>query len=505
MSRTNNSIRNIKFAIIGQGMALIVSFIARMVFVKVLGAEYLGVNGLFTNLLSILAFAELGIGTAITYSMYKPLAVRDINQIKTLMRLFKRAYLTIGTSILILGLSFTPFLDKLLKDMPNIDHLPLIYIMFVINSSISYFYSYKRSLIIADQKYHIDTLYRYGFKIALDILQIIVLLITKNFLLFLALQTVMTFLQNLSISRKAEKMYPYIKEKNIKKMDVGTKNTIIKNVKALIYHKVGSIVVMGTDNILISKFVGIAAVGIYSNYYLIIGAVNTVSGVMFQSMTASIGNLGVTANKEKKLFVFDCLNFITFWIYGFSSIALLILFNPFIEIWLGDEFLFPMLITLLIVLNFYVGSMRKSVLTFREALGLYWYDRYKPLFEAGINLVVSIILVNKIGISGVFVGTFFSTITTCFWVEPYILYKHGFNHPVRSYFFRYLFYTLTIVFTGYVTWTITEKVGSSSILALILKICIVTIVPNVIFGIFYSKTKEFKYFKKLILSKLIRK
>jgi O-antigen/teichoic acid export membrane protein len=502
MSRTNNSIRNVKYAIIGQGLALIISFIARMIFVKTLGAEYLGINGLFTNILSILAFAELGIGTAITYSLYKPLAEKDIEQTKTLMRLFQKAYLTIGIIILILGTGLTPFLGYLIKDMPDIENIPLIYLMFVVNSAISYFYSYKRSIIIADQKHYIDTIYRYGFRIVLEISQIIVLILTQNFIMFLALQFIMTFLQNIGISKKADKLYPYIKDKNVEKLDTHTKNTIVRNVKALIYHKVGSIVVMGTDNLLISKYVGIVAVGIYSNYYLIIGAVNTVSGVMFQAVTASVGNLGVTATKERKLFVFECLNFITFWIYGFSAISLIILFNPFIEIWLGEEYLFSMLLTTLIVLNFYISSMRKSVLTFREALGLYWYDRYKPLFEAGINLIVSVILVKMIGIAGIFIGTFISTITTCFWVEPYILYKYGFKHSVKTYFLRYFTYTVTILIAGVITWYLCETVEGTSILALILKIIISILVPNTIFVIVYSKTKEFKYFKNLFKTKL---
>jgi Membrane protein involved in the export of O-antigen and teichoic acid len=502
MSRTTNAIRNITYAIVGQGLALIIGFISRIVFIHILGAEYLGINGLFTNILSILSLAEMGFGTAIVYTMYKPLAERDNYKLRALMNLYKNAYIIIGIIIAIVGAALTPFLSFFIKEIPNVPYIQLIYLMFVANSSISYFYSYKRSLIIADQKKHIDTFYRYFFYFLLNIAQIVILLFTKNYILFIGLQIISTFIENVCISKKVDKLYPFLKERGKTKLDKEEKNIIGRNVKAMVYHKIGGIVVMGTDNILISKFVGVIQVGIYSNYLLIINALNSILGLAFQSITASIGNLGVTETNEKGLFIFECINFIGFWIYASVSICLINLINPFIRLWLGSDYLFPMPLVIIIIVSFYLTGMRKSVLTFRDALGLFWYDRYKSIFEAAINLVVSILLAQKIGVAGVFIGTIISTLTTCFWVEPYILFKYGFKTSAIPYFERYIKFSLFLLFVGGITWLICTIFPDGSFMGFIYRLLVSAVVPNIIFLVVFWRCKEYKYLLSIIKNRL---
>ena len=200
-TRTSSTIKNLFWAFIGQGIGLIISFISRIFFLKILGSEYLGLNGLFTNILTVLSLAELGIGTAIIYSLYRPLAVKDELKIKQLMFFYKKTYIIIGIIILILGIAITPFLKYLINDIPNIDYIWLIYILFVIYTSVSYFYSYKRNLIIADQNRYIATIYRYLFYILLNITQIIYLVITKDYFGFLVLQIIFTILENIFVSK----------------------------------------------------------------------------------------------------------------------------------------------------------------------------------------------------------------------------------------------------------------------------------------------------------------
>ena len=207
MSRTSNAVRNIKYAIVGQMLGILASFIGRLAFVKILSVEYLGLSGLFTNILSILSLAELGVGTSINYSLYKPLANKDEKRISALMLIYRKAYTIIGTLIGLLGISLTPFLHYLVKDLPNIPNIRAIYILFVLNSALSYFFTYKRALIIADQKRYIATLYRYGFFIVLNIVQIIALCITRNFFVYLGLQLLFTLSENIMISKKADKLY----------------------------------------------------------------------------------------------------------------------------------------------------------------------------------------------------------------------------------------------------------------------------------------------------------
>lgn len=512
MMRVNNSIRNIITALIGQGIGIIMSFISRLIFINVLGSEYLGVNGLFTNLLSLLTLAEMGIGGAIIYSLYKPLAIKDTIQIKKLMYFYETTYRWIGIIIFFLGISLVPFLDYIIKDQPNIPNLTYIYILFLINTVASYFFAYKRSLIIADQKNYIATIYRYGFYIILNLIQIIILITTHSFILFLIAQIIITVLENILVARKADKIYPFLKQKTKIRLDKETKKEITKNVKAMMCHRIGGVVVNGTDNILISSFIGIVWVGLYSNYYLIINALNIIIGQVFSAVTASVGNLNVLESKEKSYYMYKRILFINFWIAGFCGICLAILFNPFITLWIGYEYLFENYFVIIIVVNFYIAIVRKATLVYRDAMGLFWQDRYKPIFESIINIVVSVLLAIKLGIAGIFIGTFISTMTTAFWVEPYILYKYGFEMNVRDYFFRYIKYTAVILVTGIITQQICTVFTTVTWMSLFGRAVVCLIVPNLIFVACFYRTDEFKYFWNLfkeivgkVLSKAKRK
>lgn len=500
MQRISSSVKNLVYALVGQAAGVGINFFARIIFLKILTAEYLGLNGLFSNILSMLSLMELGVGSAMTFSLYRPLATKNTEKVKSLMRLYRISYITIGVLILVVGIAITPLLPYFIDEMPDInENINIVYILFVVNTAISYFYSYKRSLINSDQKRYIATAYRYIFYFLLNVAQIIVLYVTKNYIWYLVTQIIFTFMENVVISRKADKMYPYLKEKDIKSLEKEDTNKIKKNIIATVGHKIGTIVVNGTDNLLLSKFVGLIPVGLYSNYYLITNALNTILGQIFTSITASVGNLVAIESKEKTYSVFKKIFFLDFWIYGFSSICLIVLFNDFITIWLGSEYLFSLGIVLMIVINFYIAGMRKAVLTFRDATGLYWEDRYKPFVESIINLVASIILVHTLGTIGVFIGTFISTMTTCFWVEPYILYKHEFGLSIKSYLKKYVIYTLLVIVTGIIIVVLCNIINVSGILGFIIKTLICVILINVIFFIMMSRTEEFKYFRNLAI------
>ncbi len=501
-TRTSYTVRNIRFALIGQAAALLVSFIARRVFLQVLGGEYLGINGLFDNILKLLSLAELGVGAAITFSLYQPLAANNREQIAVLMGLYRKTYAIIGTAVCIIGFALTPFLSSLVKDMPSIPSIRLIYLLFVANSALSYFFAYKRSLLIADQKRYLATLYRYGCFCVLSVLQIALLLVTRNYLLYLLLQLFFTLAENLLISRKANVLYPYIRKPSFKKLDAKTYSVIKHNVFAMVFHKIGGVVVAGTDSVLLSRLVGLLAVGVYSNYYLVTNALNTIYNLLYQSVTASIGNLGVEADEDKLTDVFWKMDFFTAWLQGFTFVCLINLFNPFISLWVGKEYLFPFPVVLAISVSFYLTGMRKSVLTFRDALGLYWHDRYKPVFESIINLGVSIWLGIELGAVGVFIGTIISTLVTCFWVEPYVLFHYGLHRSVWLYFKRYLLYLAVTGFAAAVTYACCCFVPSDGVLYFLLRTGICICVPNGIYLLVFYKTKAFRYFVSLIKRKV---
>ena len=494
MSRISKSIKNVTYAFVGQIFALIISFFSRIIFIKILGAEYLGINGLFTNILTMLSLAELGIGEAITFSLYKPLKEKNIKNCTMLMQLYKKVYYIIGIVIFLIGILFTPFLEYFIGEMPDISNIYFIFILFVINSSVSYFFSYKRNLIIADQNRYIATLYRYSIYFIMNVFQIIYLLLFNDYIGFLLIQIISTIVENLLISKKANKMYPYLKNKEKIRLNEEYKKTIKNNTKAMMMHKVGSAIVISTDNILLSKLVNLVAVGIYSNYYLVINALHTIFSQIFTSLTASVGNLCVSEKKEKQESIFKKTNFLNFWIYSIATTSLICLFNHLIILWVGEKYLFDFYTVCLLGINFYITGMRKSVSVFREASGLFYIDRWKAIVEAIVNLVFSVIFALKFGAFGVFLGTFISSITVCVWVEPFVLYKYGFNKNFKYYVFKYLEYIIVTLINTILTFFVLKIFNDYSIFTF-----------NTIIIILYRNSNEYKYYKNILLKQTFNK
>lgn len=508
MSRTRNSVRNLSYAIVGQIIGFVISFIARIFFIRVLGREYLGLNGLFTNILTILSLAELGVGEAITFSLYKPLAENDIKKCTMLMQVYKKVYTIIGCAILVIGVSLTPFLHLIIKNMPNIPYIELIYILFVINTAVSYFFSYKRNLIIADQKRYIATFYRYLAHALFTFLEIIYLILFKNYIGYLLIMIAATLADNIMVSRKADKMYKFLNTNKKVPLDPESKDKIIKNTKAMMMHKIGGVVVNSTDNILLSMFVSLDSVGLYSNYFFITNALNSITTHVFNSVTASVGNLFATSDSKNAYRVFKDVYFLDYFMYSFIAVSLLCLFNPFIELWIGKDYLFGFDVICIIVINFYITGMRKAVLTFREASGLFYKDRWKAVFEAIINLVASIILAIYLGTFGVFLGTFISSVTVCVWVEPLVLYKYGFKVKLIEYFKLYFMYAIITIGCCALTYYLCSFITYGRWVSLFLKALLCLIIPNTVNIILFRNTEPYQYFKRLfkrIFSKLRRK
>jgi len=506
--RTENSAKNILTSWGGQILMLLLKLVARNIFVSVLSEEYLGVNGLFSNILSMLSLAELGIGTAIIYSLYKPIEQNDTKNIAAIMQFYKKVYLTVGVFVAVIGTALTPFLSIFIKDMPDIKYLQLIYILFVMDSAVSYFFSYKATYVEANQKNYIVTIIKNTGTLVLTGLQIAVLLITKNFILYIAMQAIMTLVSNTAISMIADKMYPVLKSPEKQKMDPEILKKIKQNTGAMVFHKAGGIIVFSTSSIVLSKWVGLAEVGLYSNYCMIISSIEKLLEMVFSAITASVGNLAVATNEKKTKEVFDVAYFTAFWLYSFCGICLLNLINPFIAMWVGEEYLVSMPIVIVFIANFYIKGMRKPTLSFNNAMGIFWYNRYMPIFESGINIVVSIILAKNFGMIGVFIGTLISSITTCVWNEPYVLFKYGFKQSVRSYFDKYLKYLIIMVALCFGSYFICNLVTVTGILGMANKLVICLIVPNVVVIIMFYKTFEFKYLKDIcfgLVKKMLKK
>lgn len=494
-SRTENSIINSAMSIVTQVLTVVLNFAVKTVFIKMLSDEYLGVNGLFTNIITMLSLADLGIGIAIPYSLYKPLAKKDEHKINVLMNFYKKVYTIIGIAVLLIGLSLTPFLGLIIKDIPkNVPHLSLIYILFVIHSASSYFFVYKKFLIDSDQKGYITSRIIFTFSTLLSIIQIILLVTTKNYILFLLSSIILVIIQNIYISSKANKLYPFIKNKTDEKLEKEDMEGIKKNVSSLFIYKVGTVIMNGTDNIIISKFIGLIIVGFYSNYVLIINSITTVLNQIFNAITSSIGNLVVTTNKKRSKEVYDNLNFANFWLYALFGVCIIVLINPFINIWIGKKYVMGFSIVFLLVLNFYVLGMQSVTNSFRNAYGLFWIAKYRPIIMVIINIVISVVLVQFIGIEGVLIGTLVSRLVTTAWLDPYIVHKYGFEISPKSYYIDYLKYLVIFIAISIILNYFVSMIAINNIFILILIAILVVISVNVILVLLFFKTSEFNYF-----------
>lgn len=492
-SRTEYSARNTTSAVLFRMTAIVLGYVTRVIFTRTLSEAYVGINGLFTDILNVLALSEMGVGTAITYALYQPIAKADREKQKSLMQLFCWLYRLIAVFVLGAGLLVIPFLGKLIRNQPDIEHLVLIYLMYLASSVLSYLLIYKRTLLDAHQLLYVGTIYRSVFLVLQNVLQIVALIRTQNFILFLSIHILCTLLANISLSAEANRRYPYLRDREVQPLQKSEKKKIFDSMQAMLMHKVGNVVVNNTDNLLLSAMVGIVSVGRYSNYYLVIGSVRQVLDEAFRGVTASVGNMGVTEKPERIHKIFEVAFFTGQWLYGFAAICLFELLNPFVEISFGQNYLFSRNVVFILCLNFFVTGMRSATLVFRDSLGLFWFDRYKSVVEALINLVASILLAYPFGTAGVFIGTLISTVTTSLWVEPYMLYKHHLGAPVLPYFIRYALYSGVVGGIWFLTDGICDLIEGSVWIVLGGRFLICMVVPNVLLLLCYCRTKEFRY------------
>lgn len=498
MSRTKKSLKNVKFTFIVYILNILLQFFGRTIFLRFLTVEYLGINGLFSNILSILNLTELGIGSAMVYALYKPCAENDINALKQIMFLYKRLYWLIGIIIFIIGGLLTPFLPFLINRMPsNLGNIYIFYWMFLVNTVISYFFTYKRSLIICYQKQYITTITNFIKNVIICFFQIIILFLTRNYYFYLVIQIIFTVIENYVISCIADREFPFLKEKT----SYPPKDVLIdiqRNVLAMSFHKIGGAIVNGTDNLIIAKFVSLSATGLYSNYSIIISACTSLITQIFFSITASVGNLVVSEKLEKVYIVFKRIYFVNFIIYYISSIGLFVLINDFISLWLGNDYLLSNFVVFFIILSYFSNGMRRTVLMFKDAKGLFWNDRYKPLVESIFNLLLSIPLTIYFGIAGTFIGTVFTNIFVSGLVESYILFKRGFNMCLRKYLLLQCRYYFLFFWGILVCYTITNMINLNCPFKIFIDgFVIILIMFFNLFIIFYN-SDELKYLTSLI-------
>jgi O-antigen/teichoic acid export membrane protein len=488
-SRSENAFKNITIGIGSQLIILFSSFISRTIFIQQLGAEYLGVNGLYSNILAVLSLAELGIGNVMVYSLYGPVAEKNEAKINALLNFYKKTYRKIALAVFIIGICLIPLLDVITKSEMVYSELVLYYILFLLNSIVSYFVAYKAALINVDQKMYILQRLTTIITLCKEIFQITFLLITKSYILYLCIQIIFTVLNNYFISLKADKLYPFIKVK-MNSIKIDTDN-IKDNIKSVFIYRIGSVIMNNTDAILISIIIGTVSVGYYSNYNLIITTVILFIGMFIKTIYSSIGNLNAEGNKQKSYEFFNSLLLFFHGLSTFFSLTFLVVFNDFITIWLGESYLLGTDVVVAIVVNFYIQHIIAPVWIYRETMGLYSQIKYVMIIAAVINLILSIILGIQWGFAGIIIATAISRILTTVWYEPRFLYRIKFNQPISSYWSRQIKYMFISLIAAYLSVLLTKNI-TTALSLIIVKILIVFIIVIVTFGITNFKSKEFK-------------
>lgn len=503
-SRTKNATRNILGGIVNSIVTIFFPFIIRTIVINKLGIDYLGLNSLFISVLQLLSLAELGFSSAIVYSMYKPVADNDKKKICALLSLYKKAYQIVGLSILFLGIIIIPFLPNLVKgSIPEDINVQLVFIIYLINTVISYLmFSYKNSLLIAHQRYDITNNINTILMSIQYIGQIIILFVFKDYYLYILTVPFTTILNNFVTAYIVNKRFPQYVCGG--KLDKKTISDIKRRISGLVIFKITTTSRNGINSIFISSYIGLTSLAIYNNYYYIIGSLGVLLNVITTSMNASIGNSIVTESVEKNYKDFKILNFIYMIISGWFTILLIILYQPFMKIWVGENFLLPMSVMVMISAYFYVLRMGDIRGIYNDSAGLWWEQRYRTIAEATINILLNWFLVIKFGVFGVVLATLITIIIFGFCLSGIITFKHYFGlNKIKEFFNSHLLYAAITFSIAFVVYMITDIIAlDNMIIDFILKGIFGTIITLAIYFIIYFKTEIFKDSVNFIKTKI---
>lgn len=508
-SRAHYSMVNSTVSVVCKVAAILFGYLTRVVLIRTLSTDYVGLNGLLVNILGALSLTMMGLSTALAYAMYVPAAQGDEAKQRSLLRLYGKVYRAFALGVLCFGALLYPFLPLLLRKPWEAGSLPLILALHTVNAALSYCWAYKGMMFLVSQRDYVNELFTAAFTILQSIAQCVVLLLTRDYFLFLLLYLCCTLLRNICTTWYAERKFPLLYGEEYAPLEREEYRGILRNIRAILLNRVGAVVISNTDNLLLTYFFGLAAVGAYANYFLIIASVGQVLDRVVYGITASVGNLGATEGPEQVGKVYRASLLATSWLYGFAAICLAELLGPFVELSFGSDYLLPRSLTLVLCLNLYLNGMRSVTMVFRDSLGLMWYDRHKSIAEALINLFASIWLVRAMGMTGVFLGTTVSIVLLPFWLEPLVLYRRYLKQPMAPYFARYFTYFAVSALAFGATAAICRHIGGSALARLLLSLPVCLTVPNLIFFLLLHGTWEFRLlwdtFFPLLRDRLIKK
>ena len=489
--RTKNSTKNIIMGLLSNIIVLLLSFISRKIFINFLGVELLGINGLFSNVLQLLSLADLGFGTAMSFSFYKPLAEDNKAKIAALTSFYKKVYNIIACGIAIIGIALLTFLQYIFTTEFDIPHLQLYYLVFLTNTVVSYLFVYKSSILNATQKNYLISRWTIIVNVVKLLIQILVLFVFKNYFAYISVTIFTTLLNNLIISRIADKIFPEIKEKGI--LEKKEQKEIFKNLKSVFIYKISGVLLNSIDAILISKLISVAMVGYYSNYQTIISNLTQIITIIFTSLTASLGNLMLTETSKTRYRIFKTMSMVSFYLSTVVATCIFVVSDDFITIWLGEEFVLSKWVVMAISFNLFFSTSMQPLWSFREATGLYNKTKYVMLIAAILNLILSIVLGIYLGLAGIIAATVLAKISTYFWYEPHLLFKQYFDVSEIRYYIEYIVNVVLLLVCSISLNFILSQMICNNLGIWLLKCLICLIFITFIYLIIYYKSEQFKY------------
>ena len=506
MGRTEKSIRNFVFAVVAQAVTVALSFITRTCLIYYLGIEAVAVNGLFTEVISALSLAELGVGSAIVYNLYKPLSEGDHQKVSQLMNLFKKAYGFIALATLVIGVGLTPWIQFFIKDLSyDINYIRVIYLLFVFQSAVSYLFSYKIALLEADQNAYIFTKISTIFRIAGTILILVILAATKKYIVFLGTQIMLVIATNAYASHVVNQNYPYLGKKE--RLPKEERRQIFGNIRNIFVKQFAGRVVDSTDNILISTLVSTLLVGYYSNYLVVIGVFKQLADKMMSAAMASMGNLFVTERTESKVATLTRLTFIFFVFASIASVGVFACVQPFIKLWLGEEYLLDYTVVAVLCLLLVTQITYKPLSSAMHLSGYFDIGRNISFVSALVNLAVSIVLGRKIGLIGIFIGTMCTYLIEIIAKVHYLfkLYFKENSFQYLSFWLRMFFVFIVEMITVYI---INLHLSFSALPAFVFNGITSILLTLVIISLVFGRSDAYLYSRKLVmryLKKYLRK
>ena len=500
MNRKKNATRNIIFGTCLKLYQIVVPFLMRTIMIYFMGVQYLGLNSLFTSVLQVLNLAELGVGSAMVYSMYKPVAEHDNNTICALMGLYRKYYRIIGMVVLAAGCVIIPFVPHLIKsDVPEGINIYVLYVMNLLATVFTYWlYAYKNSILQAYQRNDIVSKVTIITDTIKYILQIFTIVFLKNYYMYVLVIILLQIASNIITAAVVTRMYPeYRCRGSLPKEEVAQINSRIRD---LFTSKIGAVIVNSADTVVISAFLGLTVLAIYQNYFFIISSVIAFIAVVFNSCTAGIGNSIIVETKEKNYNDFKKFTFLIAWIAGFCTVCIVCLMQPFMNIWMNgnEKLMLGMSEVVCFCIYFFVYEIQQLLLTYKDAAGMWHEDKYRPLVTALTNLALNIIMVQFFGLYGVLLSTVISIIFIGMPWLFYNLFTVLFKRNAAKYVIRVVYYTVITIVISIITYSVCSLVPFTGIAELIVKLIICIIVPNLLFFATLFKFEEFGQVKALV-------